>query len=118
MSDAIYWVLELEVQPGKLADFKKLAEEMVESTRKEAGTLAYEWTLGPDGKTCHIHERYADSAAVLAHLGAFGSKFADRFLAALRPTRFVVHGKPDAKAKEALAGFSPIYMDPLAGFHR
>ena len=71
-----------------------------------------------DGKRCHIFERYVDSAAVLTHLGTFGERFAGRFLELLKPARFVVYGSPSAAVRDALAGFSPVYMQPLGGFSR
>ena len=50
--------------------------EMVEATRGEAGTLGYEWFL--TGRVCRILERYADSDAVIIHLGNFGGFHAIR----------------------------------------
>ena len=119
MSGHIAWLLELDVQPGKENDFQSLMAEMVQATNAdEPGTIAYEWSTSEDGKQCHIYERYADSAAVMAHLGNFGSKFAERFLAALKPVRFVVYGSPSEDVREALAGFGPVYMDSADGFVR
>ena len=43
---------------------------------------------------------------------------AERFLAILNPIRFFVYGSPTGAVKEALAGFSPVYMEPAAGFTR
>lgn len=119
MSEEVYWMLELEVSPERDAEFKALRAEMVKKTREgEPGTLNYEWHTSPDGRTCHIYERYADSGAVLKHLESFGANFAERFLAILKPTRFVVYGAPDRAAQEALAGLSPTYMHPADGFSR
>jgi quinol monooxygenase YgiN len=119
MSSNVYWMLELEMQPGKEKDFRALMQEMVGATQKnESGALNYEWSTSADGKTCHIFERYADSAAVMTHLGTFGQKFADRFLGLLKPVRFVVYGSPNADVKNALAGFNPVYMQGVGGFSR
>ena len=78
MDNAVSWVVELAVKPGKLESFRALMEEMVTSTREEQGALAYQWYVSDDGSTVHIYERYASSAAVMEHLGGFGSKFASR----------------------------------------
>lgn len=118
MSDHVSWLLELALKPGELDNFKALMGEMVESTQAERGTLNYEWSISDDGEACHIYERYADSGAVMTHLGSFGAKFAERFLGAVDPTRFVVYGTPSDEVKEALGGFGPVYMAPFGGFAR
>lgn len=119
MSDQVSWILELEIQQGREEDLRHLAAEMIETTKaNEPGTLAYEWCISADGKQCHIFERYADSAAVLAHVAAFGEKYAGRFLEILRPVRFVVYGSPSPGVQDALADFQPVYMQPVGGFSR
>ena len=119
MNSNVYWMLELEVQPGRDNDFRALMKEMVSATQaNESGTLNYEWSTSADGKVCHIYERYLDSAATLTHLRTFGEKFAARFLQVLKPVRFVVYGSPSPAVKDALAGFSPIYMQAVGGFSR
>ena len=118
MSNNVYWLLELNIKPGQMGNFKTLVDEMVSSIKEESGTLNYEWALSSDQSTCHIYERYADSAAAMVHLGNFGAKFADQFMAVLEPTRLVVFGNPDDTVKGALEAFSPIYMSPVAGFAR
>lgn len=119
MSKEVYWLLELEIQNGKNPDFDALMNEMVEATKaNEPGTLNYEWSTSEDGKQCHIYERYTDSEALLTHLGNFGEKFAERFLAILKPVGFQVYGPASPAVKEALAGFSPTYMNAASGFKR
>ena len=119
MDKTVSWMLELQIHSGREEDLKDLMSEMVEVTQaNEPGTLSYEWSTSTDGRSCHIYERYSDSTAVMTHLGAFGEKFASRFLEILAPTRFTVYGSPDASVKEALAGFNPTYMEPAAGFSR
>jgi hypothetical protein len=66
----------------------------------------------------HIFERYVDSAAVMIRVSAFGEKFAGRFLELLKRVRFVVYGSPSDQVKAALAGFNPVYKQPLGGFTR
>jgi quinol monooxygenase YgiN len=119
MSDDVYWMLELEVQPGRERALEALMAEMVGATKAgEPGTLNYEWSMSADGKVCHLHERYTDSAALMTHVAAFGEKYAPRFLEALKPVRFVVYGAPTQEVKDALAGFNPVYMRAAAGFRR
>ena len=118
MSDQVSWLLELAVKPGELDNLKTLMAEMVASTQGEPGTLAYEWVIDEGGGGVHVYERYADSAAVMAHLGTFGERFADRFLGSVDPTRFTVFGTPGAEVRAGLAGFGPTYLQPFGGFAR
>jgi quinol monooxygenase YgiN len=119
MTENVYWVLELAINPGRLEDLKTLMAAMVEATqRNEVGALNYEWTISDDQKVCHLYERYQDSAAAMTHLESFGANFAARFMEVVKPTRLVVYGTPSAQVKDALAGFSPVYMAPFGGFSR
>jgi len=119
MSDNVFWILELNIKDGKGDEFKSLMEEMVSATKAdEPNALHYEWFVDGEAKRCTIHERYADNAAVLAHLGNFGSKFAERFMGCVEATGFTVYGRPNDEVKKALDGFSPTYMTPWGGFAR
>jgi len=119
MSHHVAWVLELTVADGKAEEFRSLMAEMVEATeRNEPGTLHYEWSTSDDGRACQIYERYGDSAAVLEHLAAFGERFAERFLQILTPNRLVVFGHPSQEVRAALAGFQPVFTEPVGGFVR
>jgi quinol monooxygenase YgiN len=101
MSDVVSWDLRLAVKEGELDNFRALMEEMVEHTKTEPGTLVYEWFVSEDGSAVHIYERYADSSALVAHVGGFGENFADRFFAAVDATGFDVYGNADESVKEA-----------------
>ena len=119
MSDAVHWVIELNVKDGQLDAFKALAREMSEATQaNEPGATHYEWFISGDGKAVHIYERYVDSAATMIHLGTFGEKFAERFLACVDPARIVVYGDPSADVREALAAFGAAHLAQFAGFAR
>lgn|SRR5262245_33040161 len=118
MSDHVSWSLVVAVKPGQLDELKAVLAEMIESTQAESGALIYEWSISEDGSTAHAYERYADSAAVMAHLATFGEKFAQRLLGAVDVTRFVVYGAPDDEARDAMSGLGPAYMTPLGGFAR
>jgi quinol monooxygenase YgiN len=110
---------ELSVNDGKLGNLKELMKEMVDSTEaNEPGTLAYEWSVSGDGKQCHTHELYKDSAAAVAHLTSFKSNYAARLMSMGVATRFVVYGHPDLSVREALEGFGAVYMSPIGGFLR
>jgi hypothetical protein len=54
----------------------------------------------------------------MTHLKTFGEKFAERFAVVVKVTRLVLYGHPNKQVIDALAGFSPVYMEPLGGFSR
>ena len=118
MDAEISWLLEVEIVPGQLDNFRAVAAELIASTRTEPGTLAYEWHLNDAGTLCHIFERYRDSAALVTHVQGFG-RVAARFMQACRPVRFSVYGTANKEAQAALAGLQPIYYSSfLGGFSR
>jgi quinol monooxygenase YgiN len=118
MGGHVSWVFEVAIKPGQLEAFEALVCQMVESTRSESGALVFEWYVSGDGSVGQIYERYADSAATLIHLHAFGEKFAARLMAAVDPTRFTVLGTPSDDVRGALSGFGPTYLRPVGGFAR
>ena len=119
MADHIHWILEMAIKDGELENFQTLKAEMIEATQSnEPDTLMYEWYVSDDEKQCHIYERYVDSAAVMVHLGNFGAKFADRFLAALTPQKLTVYGDASDEVRGALAGLGAVHMHENGGFAR
>ena len=118
MSNPVYYLLEVEIKSGEKDKFEALVKELIAVVQAEPKTLNYEVSRGEDGKTCHFFEKFADSEALIEHVAAFGKNFAERFLSVVTPTRLVVYGNPNEKAKEALSGFGPLYMAPIGGFSR
>ena len=118
MGEQVAWHVELAVKPGALEDFRALTGEMVEATRGEPGVLSYERFVSADGMVVHVYERYADSAAAVAHLRTFGRQFGDRFVGLVDRTRFTVYGTPSAELRGMLDGFGATYMAPFGGFTR
>ena len=118
MGEQVLWHVELAVKPGALEDFRVLTGEMVEATRGEIGVLSYERFVSADGMVVHVYERYADSAAAVAHLRTFGRQFGDRFVGLVDRTRFTVYGTPSAELRRMLDGFGATYMAPFGGFTR
>jgi quinol monooxygenase YgiN len=60
------------IDSSNLSEFKRLAGEAVEITKGEAEVIQYDWFFSDDETTCVVRETYADSDAVLAHLGQVG----------------------------------------------
>ncbi len=119
MTENVYWLLTVDVNPGKMDDATSLMQEMVSATQdNEPGTLNYEWNFSADKSSIHLFERYANSEAIMIHLGNFGSKYAERFMQCFSPTGLSVYGKPSADVQDALAAFGPVYYSQAAGFAR
>ena len=85
--------------------------------KNEVGTLNYEWAISDDQKSCHVYERYQNSAAVMVHLKSFGEHFAAPLAELGTITRFVVYGAPSTQVKDVL-GENVIYMASLVDFSR
>ena len=60
------------IAPGDLAEFKRLAAQLLELTKGDAGALQYDWFLSADETKCVVRETYEDSDAVLAHMAIVG----------------------------------------------
>lgn len=119
MTEYVAWMFELEVRKGREADLHLLMHEMADATQaNEPGTLMYEWSFSDDGRMLHIYERYAGSAAALAHIHTFGSKFMTRFFDILEPKRFTLYGTPNEEVRKALAASQPTILAQKAGFSR
>ncbi len=119
MSNHVAWMLNMQVQAGRLDDLKVLMAEMAAATEKnEPGTLDYEWSLSDDGTTCDLFERYEDASAALTHMETFGAQYAERFFAVLTPQRFTIYGSPNEAVRDGLAATGAVFMAPAAGFSR
>jgi quinol monooxygenase YgiN len=119
MSDVVFYVCEVAIKEGQLENFKAVMKEMVEATKaNEPATMNYEWFIAPDGVTCHICERYANSRAVITHLMSIREKFNARYWATVEPKHFTVYGNPSDEVKKIFAALDTVYMAPLAGFAR
>lgn len=116
MREDIYWVCVFSVDPPRFEEFKAVVAPLVEATRAEDGSMAYEYNVSADQSSIHILEHYRDSAAVVAHVTKTFSRFADAFTALASVQSFVVYGSPSAEARAILDGFGAVYMTPFDGF--
>jgi quinol monooxygenase YgiN len=116
LGDQISRHVELAVKPGQIENFQALTGEMVDSAREEPGVLNYERFVSDDGKFVHVYERYADSAAAVAHLRKFRKNFSERFLAMVVRTQFTVFGNPSDELRGLLDGFGVTYLRPFGDF--
>jgi hypothetical protein len=60
------------IPSDNLAAFKRLAGEALKVTADDPGVLQYDWFFNEDESKCVVRETYADSDAVLTHLGLVG----------------------------------------------
>jgi quinol monooxygenase YgiN len=114
----VSWVLECDVKDGQLDAFKELMDEMVAGTMEEPQTLNYEWFISEDGGTVHLYEKYADSAAAVAHLNGFMERWARRFMDCIEVSRCTVYGNPDESARAAIAPLRAKQLATWGGFAR
>lgn len=116
MREEIYWVVTGALVPEDFDAFKEVITPLVEATREEEGSNAYDYSVNDDRTVVHIYESYRDSQAVVTHVRDTFSQFAEEFSALLDIDGFIVYGWPDAAAKKILDGFGAVYMTPFVGF--
>ena len=93
----------LSIHPGKLAEFKTVAEQCMKSVReKDTGTLQYDWFLNEDQTVCRVREKYRDSDAVLEHMGNLGETLGH--LLTLVDMSLEVYGTPSEQLLMATEG--------------
>ena len=111
----VYWLFTLKVNPGQEEAFRKISAKLIASTQEETGAMNYEWSLSPDGSTCHIYERYVDSEAVKIHRQRNG-ELVKELMTTATAVSFALYGAPSDEVKALMAGRDPLFMQPLGGF--
>lgn len=117
MKNEITCVFQLEINAGKLSEFKCLVSKIVSATSKEPGTRSYIYSVSEDEKTVHIVERYQKDA-LISHVENTFSPFAEEFLSLVNIIGLTVYGEPDNDICMQLNKFGPVYMKPFDGFTR
>jgi quinol monooxygenase YgiN len=112
----IYWLVTATMKPGRFEDFKKVVAPLVEATRQEPGSNAYDYSIDQDEAVVRIFESYRDSQAVVDHVTGTFSAFAEDFGACVDIDGFIVFGTPEPEARTILDGFGSTYMTPFEGF--
>ena len=102
------------IPPENLDEFKKVAAEGVAVSKSEEGTIRYDFFLSDDGTKCVLHEVYANSEAVLTHMGNMG-ELLGRIAELGGGMEIVVLGQPSAQLLEAGAAFEPMVYAHLEG---
>jgi quinol monooxygenase YgiN len=112
----VSWWVELAVRPGCLDEFETLTGEMVASAQAEKGVLAYQRFISDDRQTIHVHERYENSDAAMAHLVKFAAVFGERHASLVERKRFVVFGALSNKLRALLDEYGATYHRPFGAF--
>lgn len=116
MTNDIYWLLKLDLNPEKQSEFEALMAEMVAATLEETGAKTYEWHQSDSA--IHIYERYASSDDAIIHMQNFGANFADRFMSLLTPVQFDVYGPAKDDLQAALSPVGAVFHKQIGGFDR
>jgi quinol monooxygenase YgiN len=116
MTNDIYWLLKLDLNPEKQSEFEALMAEMVAATLQESGAKTYEWHQS--GNAIHIYERYASSEDAMIHMQNFGANFADRFMSLLTPVQLDVYGPAKDDLQAALSPVGAVFHSQIGGFDR
>jgi quinol monooxygenase YgiN len=106
------------IVPGKLDEFKKMAEELTCGVEEgEPTTLGYEWFIDESGTSCYLNEYYGSSEDFLLHFSNLGPKL-ESMLAISPLQEMIVLGDPSARIKEMLGGLGAKFYSPAVGFCR
>lgn len=106
------------IMPGKLDEFKKLAEELTCGVEEnEPTTLGYEWFIDEEGTSCYLNEYYGSSEDFLLHFKGLGPKLHD--MLAISPLQeMLVLGEPNAEVRGMLGGLDAKFYTRSVGFCR
>lgn len=110
------WIVEAKLKPGKKAEFEAVMNDLVAETRKEAGTLNYQYYLSDDGDLL-VYERFSDVGAAHIHVTNWDN-FAERWVAAAEPTRMIHLGQLPDDLRARHSALAPLWLKPFGGFRR
>lgn len=100
----------LSIKPGKMNEFKKLAQDCVEMVKqKDKGTTQYDWFYNESKSECIVRERYVNSDAVLEHMANVGNLLGG--LVELSTISLDLYGNPSQNLRNALEGFDVTYYE-------
>jgi len=94
------------IPKDNLSEFKRLAGEALEITADEPYVLQYDWFFNADESKCVVREIYADSDAVLSHLGLVGDLLG-KIIEVGGGIEIEVFGDPSDALLEATAALQP-----------
>jgi len=98
----------------RLGEFKDLASEALKITVDDPGNLQYDWFFNAHETQCVVRETYADSEAILNHLGMVGEVLG-RLVDAGGGLEVEVFGDPSPELLQAADAFNPKVYSFLQG---
>jgi len=110
------WIVEAKIKEGRREDFRAIVEEIVAETRKEGGTLNYQYYVSDDGDVL-VYERFANVESAHIHITNWDN-FAERWLEAAPGTRMVHLGNLPEELTSRHAALAPKLLKPFGGFAR
>lgn len=116
MTEQIGWIVEAKINEGQREVFASVMKEIVAETLKEGGTLNYQYFVSDEGDVL-VYERFANVESAHIHISNWDS-FAERWIAAARPTRMVHLGNLPADLRVRHAALAPLWLKPFGGFIR
>ena len=116
MFENIGWIVEAKIRNGQRDAFRTVVEDIVEATRRETGTLNYQYYLAYDGSVL-VYERFRDARSAHIHIDNWDAH-AERWVAAAEPTRMLHLGDLPEDLRARHAALAPLWMKPFGGFAR
>lgn len=113
---AMTLLLDIDIEPGRLDQFRQAVETLVEHAGTEPGTLGYEFWISDDQARVRVIEVYADADAFVAHKTSTQERVAT-LLTAGTITGSELVGDPGA-ARAALTRPSRVFFSYFSGIHR
>ena len=112
-------LVDIDIHDDKFAEFEAVAQQMVEVSEKEPGTLAYHFVMSTNRKHCRLVEGYTDVAAITAHFnGPAVQQLVPQLIQFGTPTRMEIYGDPGPVVTTMAAGFGAIIYPSWLGFDR
>jgi quinol monooxygenase YgiN len=118
MSNEVVYVDRFEIADGKLAQFRRFAEEMVRLVDEEKpGAISINYGLDEGGQRGTAVFVFADAAAFDRYLDLASPRFRES-VELLSSTDIELLGRPSDRATEMAKAFNATVKTDLVGLHR
>ena len=104
-----------KISPDNLEKFKSLAAEALKIAADEPGVLQYDWFFNADETACFVRETFANSEAVMTHLGNVGEILGPVVQLGGGLEIEMFGGNPSDELLQALAMFRPTHYPFFQG---
>jgi quinol monooxygenase YgiN len=108
----VFCAVKMDIHEGKLEEFKELGKEIMKEVQEnDPGCMQYDWFLSPDGRNCHIMEKYASNEALLSHMTSVLGPYSERLFAISAITDVYFYTPVSDAVKEAAAALNPLFFE-------